>query len=236
MILEPEPLFRAEPLFHDRRDAGRWLAAALEGERAPELVVVGLARGGVVTAAEVAEALDAPLDVVAVRKVGHPWQPEYAIGAVPPGRGAYIRSSNGLPAGRIASLVEKAKTEATALDRKLHREHLPLDLHGKPVILVDDGLASGATMVAAIRWARAAGAARVLAAVPVAPAESIERVRSEADKVVCPEPLEYFFAVGAHYDVFRPVGDDEVADLVAENRRARALREPVTDEAVPSLA
>ena len=219
-----ELLIEPDPIFADRRDAGRALAAALEGERGSELVVVGLARGGVETAAEVARLLDAPLDVVAVRKIGHPWQPEYGIGAVTPGDGVYIRASDGLTEEQLATIVEETKAKAALLDRKLHGEHPPLDLGGKTVLVVDDGLATGATMIAALRWARAGGAGRVVAAVPVAPAESLRLIRREADAVVCPHALEHFFAVGVHFASFRQVDDEAVARLLDENRRARDLR------------
>jgi putative phosphoribosyl transferase len=164
------------PLFADRRDAGRALARELEHERDREPVVVGLARGGVVVAAEVARVLEAPLDVVAVRKVGHPWQPEYGIGAVTPGDGVYVRGPDGLTEEQLAAAVEQAKAKAALLDRRLHAEEGPLALEGKTVLVVDDGLATGATMIAALRWAKGAGAARVVAAVPVAAAESLDQV------------------------------------------------------------
>jgi putative phosphoribosyl transferase len=206
-------------LFADRRDAGRALAAELEGERGPELLVVGLARGGVEVAAEVARALAAPLDVVAVRKVGHPWHPEYGIGAVTPGDGVYVRGSDGLAREDVAAAVEAAKAKAALLDVRLHAEHPALDLHDKTVVAVDDGLATGATMIAALRWARASGAARVVAAVPVAAAESLELVRPEADAVVCLHAIELFFAVGLWYESFPQVDDGEVIRLIGESRR-----------------
>lgn len=205
-------------LFVDRRDAGRRLAAALEGEREPSLVIVGLARGGVVVAAEVAHALEAPLDVVAVRKVGHPLQPEYALGAVTPGDGVYMRAHDDLTDDEVAAAVEGARAEARLLDRRLHAEHRPLDLAGTTVAAVDDGLATGATMVAALRWARAAGAARVIAAVPVAAPVSLDLVRAEADEVVCLCAPAHFCAVGAWYGAFDPVDDEDVVHLLAENR------------------
>ncbi|HEY8645853.1 MAG TPA: phosphoribosyltransferase family protein [Gaiellaceae bacterium] len=113
------PLF-AEPLFLDRADAGRQLADALHDERGPDRVVVGLARGGVQVAAEVARVLEMPLDVVAVRKVSHPQQPEYALGAVTPGDGVYVRGSNGLTAEELRQAVAAAKKQAIDLDRQLH--------------------------------------------------------------------------------------------------------------------
>jgi putative phosphoribosyl transferase len=207
------------PRFADRRAAGRALARWLANERDPALVVVGLARGGVETAAEVARALGAPLDVVAVRKIGHPWQPEYALGAVTPGDGVYVRGSDGLTGEQVAAAVEETKAKAAQLDGRLHAEHAALDLHGRIVLVVDDGLATGATMIAALRWARAAGASRVVAAVPVAPPQSLALIRREADEVVCPYALERFFAVGAHYASFGQVDDGAVIRLLDENRR-----------------
>ncbi|HEY7691279.1 MAG TPA: phosphoribosyltransferase family protein [Gaiellaceae bacterium] len=209
------------PLFADRRDAGRALAAALAGEREPELVVVGLARGGLEVAAEVARILPAPLDVLAVRKVGHPDQPEYGLGAVTPGDGLYLRGPNGLTAEQVATAVDKARTAARQLDRRLHREHAPLDLAGNTVLVVDDGLATGGSMIAALRWASAADARRVVAAVPVGPTDTVELLRAEADEVVCLYPLSDLFAVGVWYRSFEQVADREVVRLLDENRRAR---------------
>ena len=205
-------------LFADRRDAGRALAGALEGERSPGLVVVGLARGGVAVAAEVARVLEAPLDVVAVRKVGHPWQPEYGIGAVTPGDGVYVRGPDGLTDEQVAAAVEEAKAKAAVLDRRLHADHDPLALAAETVLVIDDGLATGATMIAALRWAKAAGAARVVAAVPVAAAESVELIRDETDALVCPHILSPFLAVGVWYASFDQVDDADVIRLLEENR------------------
>jgi putative phosphoribosyl transferase len=211
-------LLSVAPLYEDRSSAGRVLALELEGERRAEVVVVGLARGGVAVAAEVARALEASLDAVAVRKVGHPWQPEYAIGAVTPGDGVYVRGPDGLTTEQVAAAVAAAKAKAEALDRRLHAENESLSLTGKTVLLVDDGLATGATMIAAVRWARAAGAARVVVALPVAAADSLDLVRAEADDVVCPHPLTPFMAVGVWYASFGPVDDDEVIRLLGESR------------------
>ncbi len=212
--------FFVGPLFSDRADAGAALAAALEDERGPELVVVGLARGGVQVAAEVARRLAAPLDLVAVRKVGHPLQPEYGIGAVTPGDGVYIRSVDGLSPAEVAEVVEQTRAKATLLDHCLHAAQPALDLGGKTVLVVDDGVATGATMIAALRWTRSSGAARIVAAVPVAAADSLREIRREADGVVCLHALDRFGAVGVWYRSFTQVDDEEVIRLLDANRRS----------------
>jgi putative phosphoribosyl transferase len=213
---------RAEPLFLDRTDAGRRLGEALLDERGADSVVVGLARGGVQVAAEVARALEAPLDVVAVRKVRHPWQPEYALGAVTPGNGVYVRGPNGLNHEQLAQAVATAKDEALELDRRLHARHAGIDLEKKTVILVDDGLATGATMIAAARWAKAAGAGRIVAAVPVAAAESAQQLRREADAVVALVTPPDFLVVAVWYVRFPQIDDDDVLRLLDD---AEALQE-----------
>ena len=201
--------------FADRADAGRRLARALESERDPRTVVVGLPRGGVVVAAEVARVLGAPLEVVAVRKVGHPRQPELAIGAVTHGGRLYLRSSEGLSAREVAAAVDRASERAAELDQALRAGRPEPDLRGRSAIVVDDGLATGATMIAALRWARAIGAARVVAAFPVGAAQSMSLVRAECDSVVCPHVLPDLGAVGRWYRDFEQVETAEVVRLLA---------------------
>jgi putative phosphoribosyl transferase len=203
------------PLFHDRHAAGLALARELEHERGGRAIVVGLARGGVVVAAAIAEQLGLTLDAVAVRKVAHPHQPEYAIGAVGPGGGVYLRATDGLTADQVRHAVATAQSRAAELDDHLHAEWPPHDLTGKTCVLADDGLATGATMIAAIRWARSAGAARVVAAVPVAAAGSLPLIRAEADEVVCPNPVDPLLAVAAWYTSFEQVLDRDVSRLLA---------------------
>ena len=203
-------------LFKNRADAGRRLAAALGQTRVHGGVVVGLARGGVPVAAEVARSLSLPLDALAVRKVGHPSQPEYGIGGVTPSQdGVYVRSSDGLTKEQVSRAVEAALAKAAALDLVLHRDRPPLDLEGKEVVLVDDGLATGATMIAAVRWARHRGAVRDHRRRPRRGGLQHPFPLREADEVVCPHILQRFGAVGYWYEDFRPVAD-EVVRLIAE--------------------
>jgi predicted phosphoribosyltransferase len=211
-------------LFTDRADAGRALAASLAAWRsAPDAVVLALPRGGVPVAYEVASALELPLDVLVVRKLGLPWQPELAMGAIASG-GAIVLNPDViryLPAG--SDVLESVRAAETA---ELHRRELqyrgelpPLELSGRVAIVVDDGLATGATMEAAVRSLVALGARRVVVAVPVAAVEARERIAAVADEVVCAYTPEFFSAVGQWYRNFDQTSDDEVRDLLA---RARA--------------
>jgi putative phosphoribosyl transferase len=214
-------------LFHDRSDAGRQLAAALEGKVLGTAVAVGLARGGVPVAAEIARHFSLPLDVLAVRKIGHPGQPEYGLGAVTPGPGGvYVRSSDGLAEPELRRAIEQAKDEAGALDQILHERRRPLDLIGRTAVLVDDGLATGATMVAAVRWARSQGATQITVAVPVGAAQSIRFLGQEADEVVCPHAQKNFWAVGLWYEVFTQVENADVVALLDELRAAAPALRP----------
>lgn len=203
-------------VFADRHEAGRLLAESVRDARLGDATVVGLARGGVVVAAEVAAALGLPVDALAVRKVGHPLQPEYALGAVAPGV-VFVRPGIDVPARVAEAAVAEATMAAEELDRRLHARRGPVDVRGRACVLVDDGLATGATMVAAIRWARSNGAARVVVAVPVGPAETLRALAREADDVVAVEAPETIFAVGEWYDDFGEVLDAEVAALLAQS-------------------
>ena len=201
-------------MFRDRADAGRQLGEALRGRIELTAVVVGLARGGVEVAAAVATLLGAPLDALAVRKVGHPRQPEYGLGAVTPGGGVYLRSADGADAAELELVVRQARLDADQLDRELHARHPSYDLGGRECVLVDDGLATGATMIAAVRWARAGGARRVTVAVPVGSPATVERLEQETDAVVCLSQPEHLMAVGAWYADFSQVSGERVLELL----------------------
>jgi putative phosphoribosyl transferase len=227
---------RRATAFADRTHAGRLLAPLLVGERSPDAIVVGLARGGVAVAAEVGRALGLPIDALAVRKVGHPWQPEYAIGAVTPAGGVFVRAQDGLTDADVAHAVLAAQQKAEVLDRTLHRARPALPVTDRTVLLVDDGLATGATMVAAVRWARAHRARRVVVAVPVGAADTVRRLEREADAVVAFETPEELGAVGLWYRDFRPVGDAEVLALLAGAASADTRTELRIDAGGATLA
>ena len=212
------------PLFSDRREGGRAVAAVLP-DLGADTVVVGLARGGVEVAAEIAAIRGWPLDVLAVRKVRHPYQPEYALGAVAPdGDGIYVRASDGLSEEQVAKAVALAQREARELDQRLHSEHPPLDCTARTVVLVDDGLATGATMIAAARWA-SAGAARTVAAVPIAARQSVRHLLDEVDLFFCPHVRDDLCAVGLWYADFGQVSDEDVVRLI-EDAGTAVTRQP----------
>lgn len=200
--------------FRDRSEAGRRLAGLLERPPGERLVVLGLPRGGVPVAAEVARALDAPLDVLVVRKLGVPSQPEYAMGAI--GEcdvrildGDVIRSLH-ISDEELAT-VEAA--ERAELERRVHRyrgDRDPEPLLGCTAIVVDDGMATGSTALAACQVARLMGAARVVLAVPVASTEAVSALRRHADEVVAVVTSQRFGSVGAFYDDFTQTSDAEV--------------------------
>jgi predicted phosphoribosyltransferase len=203
--------------FHNRADAGRRLAAQLTAYD-DRVVVLGLPRGGVPVAVEVARALHATLDVFVVRKLGVPGHPELAMGAIASG-GVRVLSQDiidelGIGASAIDAITARERIELERRDR-LYRRDRPLpDVRDRTVIVVDDGLATGATMEAAVRAVRLFGPARVVVAAPVGAPEACERLRRVADEVVCIETPEPFRAVGLWYEQFEQTTDEEVIDLV----------------------
>lgn len=205
-------------VYRDRTAAGTTLAHRLARyASAPAVVVLGLVRGGVPVAAAVAERLGAPLDVLVVRKLGVPWAPEVAFGALGPGG---VRVLNADIAARLddAQITEVAKHEAEELRRREARYRAgrpPLALKGRTAIVVDDGLATGATARAAVAVARKLGASRVVVAAPVGAAEAYGKLSQLADEVVCPLTPSGFGSVGRYYEDFHQVTDDEVVQLLA---------------------
>ncbi|MDB5947343.1 MAG: Erythromycin esterase [Ramlibacter sp.] len=212
--------------FRDRRHAGRVLAGLLEGYRGePQLVVLALPRGGVAVAFEVAHALEAPLDVCVVRKLGFPGHEEYAMGAI---AGGGVQVLNPEAAGKvsralIAQAVAREQVELQRRERLYRGEQPRLQLQGRTVIVVDDGLATGSTMRAAVLAIRQQQPARICVAVPVGARETCERLRKDADDVVCAAMPSPFRAVGLAYQDFQQAGDDEVRTLLEAARRERAL-------------
>ena len=201
-------------VFRDRKDAGCQLADRLAGAGIRSGVVIGLARGGIEVAAEVTASLGLRLDALAVRKVGHPFQPEYAIGAVTHGGGTYLRADpDALPDG-VGAVVAQARADAEAIDLRLHGARPRADIRGRRCILVDDGLATGATMTAAADWARRGGARSVVVAVPVGAPQTVEMLSRSVEQVVCVETPSNLGAVGAWYEHFDQVSDDRVCSLL----------------------
>jgi putative phosphoribosyl transferase len=214
---------RRSPVYADRWDAGRRLGAILAAAGREHAVVVGLMRGGVPVAAEVAARLGAPLDALVVRKVGHPLQGEFAIGAVSADGLIQLAPSTGHDSvERLWDGFRTAVEEARRMEGRLHEDLPSIDLAGRPCILVDDGLATGATMRVAVRSARSRGASRVVVAVPVGARESLAELEEEADEVVCPWTPEPFGAVGLWYQDFAPVPEGEVIALLRASRAAAA--------------
>jgi predicted phosphoribosyltransferase len=210
--------------FPDRYEAGRRLAEKL-GDFAgrDDVLVVALPRGGVPVGYEVARALGAPLDLMQVRKLGVPGHEELAMGAIASG-GVRILSESVVEALRIPERViaTVAAAEAQELERRerIYREgRLFPDVRGRTVILVDDGLATGSTMRAAAAALRSLGAARLIAAVPVAPRESCDAMREVVDDMVCARVPEHFIAVGEWYEDFSQTSDEEVAELLRRGQR-----------------
>jgi putative phosphoribosyl transferase len=206
--------------FADRRDAGRRLAARLAFYAGrPHVVVLGLPRGGMPVAAEVAAALRAPLDVFLVRKLGVPGHEELAMGAIASGGIRVLNDdvveSVGIPAPVIDEVAARELRTLQDRERDYRGERAAVDLRGTTAILVDDGLATGATMRATIAALRDLGAAEIVVAVPTAPRETCEALSREVDEVVCATTPEPFTAVGLWYRDFTPVSDDEVRKILA---------------------
>jgi predicted phosphoribosyltransferase/dienelactone hydrolase len=205
-------------LFEDRVDAGRQLARRLDFLSGGDVVVLGLPRGGVPVAFEVAEALGAPLDVLGVRKLGVPFQPELAFGAIGEGgvrviNDSVVRATN-LSSDDMDAVEGEQRVELQHRVERFRRGHDQISLAGRVAVLVDDGIATGATAKAACQVARAQGASRVVLAVPIGPDDIVEMFAGYADDVVCLQMPAFFFAVGQGYRAFTQTSDDEVIELL----------------------
>ena len=205
--------------FRNRADAGRTLAGLLAKYAArPDVIVLGLPRGGVPVAAEVARALGAPLDVCLVRKLGVPGHSEFAMGAISEGGVSVLNEdvirSLAIPAVLVDRTRERERVELERRNRLYRGSRPPPMLHARTVILIDDGLATGSTMEAAILALRLLGPARIVAAAPVGARESCDRIGRIADVIVCPAMPDPFNAVGLWYDDFAETSDEEVQNLL----------------------
>lgn len=217
-------------LFSDRSQAGRTLARELAKLALPAPVVLALPRGGIPVAVEVARELGAPLDLVLVRKIGVPWQPELAVAAVVDGQDQELvidedtRAATGVSRSYIEAQAKQQVQEIERRRRLYLGDRKPIPVEGRTAIVIDDGIATGTSMRAALKALRRRKPASLVLAVPVAPPDSLEALRREVDRVVCLAEPEPFYAVGVHYADFHQVEDDEVIATLAaltESPRSR---------------
>ncbi len=205
-------------MFKDRREAGRKLAEKLEAYRGENGLILALPRGGVVLGHEIAHALSMPLDIITTRKIGHPSNPEYAIGAVDQDGVTILNESEIASVDKewLRDEVEKQKAEAVRRNDLYRKQSRALEVGDKIIIIVDDGIATGFTMRLAVKVIKNRNPKRVIVAVPVASQETIQRLKKEgADEIIVLEPPEEFMgAVGAHYQQFDQVDDEEVINLL----------------------
>ncbi len=207
-------------MYRDRQDAGRQLSERLAGLAPAGVIVIALPRGGVVVGYEVARSLGAPLEIIAARKLGAPSHPEFGFGAIAPG-GAKILDDRtvralGLSSKEVERIISAETQEMNRRERRYRGGREMIKLAGRTIILVDDGLATGVTAIAAARAARKFGAVRIILAVPVGPPESVAAVAREVDEVVCPLQPGLFQAVGQWYEHFDQVADEEVIELLQQ--------------------
>jgi len=219
--------------FRNRSDAGRQLAKALAGYKDQQPVILALPRGGVPVGAQVAAALNAPLDLILVRKIGVPFQPELAMGAVVDG-GAPIVVRNedvirlaGIDESEFQAVCDEELAEIERRRQRYLGNRKHVDVSGRTAIVIDDGIATGATTRAALRATRMREPKRLVLAVPVAPTDSLSELRHDADDVVCLEDHEFFGAIGVYYANFSQVSDEEVIEIL---RRFAALKRKDTKQ------
>jgi len=214
--------------FSDRQDAGHQLARALERYRADKSIILALPRGGVPVAEEVAKSLEAPLDLLLVRKIGVPWQPELAMGAVIDGDEPIVVCNDDVfhLAGVSDEDFEAAsRSDLAEIERRRQRylgERPRPEVAGRVAIIVDDGIATGATVRAAIRGLRRRQPAKIVLAVPVAPPNTAADLRGEVDDLVCLETPDFFRAISLYYRDFSQVSDEEVIEILARSQATSA--------------
>lgn len=215
-------MINRDPIFADRREAGRKLAQALMAHAAEDPIVMALPRGGVPVAFEVAEALAAPLDLLFVRKIGAPHHPELGLGAVVDGADPQVVLNPSVmrmvspPPGYVDEQVRRELLEIDRRRRAYLGDRQPLPVRGRTVLLIDDGVATGGTVRAALQGLESAGVRRLVLGVPVGPADVVASLKAEADEVVCLATPEPFYAVGLWYGNFDQTTEQEVVDLLAQ--------------------
>jgi len=213
--------------FKDREEAGKELALALAEFRGRDVIVLGVPRGGVVVAREVAESLGVPLDIVVTRKIGAPGEPEFALGAITQEGDLIVDRGTAESVGATAEYLQeearRKRSEVKERMRSLRGDMSYPSLEGKVIIIVDDGMATGNSMRAAVQSVRKRAPKEVVVAVPVAPSESVEELAREGVRVVCPEQPRSFFAIGEFYKDFKQVEDSEVRGLLRSAWNERGL-------------
>jgi putative phosphoribosyl transferase len=228
-------------MFADRKDAGLQLAAALKQLHLELPVVLAIPRGGVPVGFEIARALEAPLDIIVARKLGAPGQHELGLGAIVDGdhpqsvlNEEIIRELD-VPPEYLQREMENELKEIRRRQQTYRKGRAPVDVKGRTVILVDDGIATGGSIRAALRGVRRMGPQKVVLAVPVAPSDTIESLRGEADQIVCLESPEFFLAIGEFYEDFSQTSDEEVIALLeaAHRRQAQPPSPPTGKERRP---
>ncbi|MCW4004760.1 MAG: phosphoribosyltransferase [Candidatus Bathyarchaeota archaeon] len=225
-------VMRQMAYFSDRVDAGKRLALELRDFAGKNGIVLAIPRGGVVVGYEIANALSLPLDVIIPHKLGAPYNPELAIGAITED-GTTFLDDNLIAYMNVSQeyIKQESERQKKEIQRrlKLYRQDAPYpNLTGLRVILVDDGIATGSTMKAALASVRNKGAASITVAIPVGPPSTIKELKNQADRVICPYTPEYFQAIGQFYDDFSQTSDEEVIQLLKQNRQNLAQKSGVT--------
>ncbi len=212
-------------MWRDRREAGRYLAEALKEFKNKDVLVLAIPRGGVVVGDEVATALNAALDVVVPRKIGAPFNPELAIGAIA-ADGSKVLDQNLIQRLDVSEeyLKKEIERQTEEIKRRISEyrgDRPPLEIEEKTVILVDDGVATGATTLAAIKYLRNKKPAQIILAIPVGPPDTVEKLKKEVDRLICLSIPSLFYAVGQFYEQFEQTTDQEVVDIISVHKKTR---------------